>query len=126
MEIDHTKVVCAVYGPKPRQDVAFSDHGTVLCDLRYAKFARRERKEKGGQQEDEEKALSLLVLQVCTERVALMTRHRASLPDLFIEDDVGADVLVSWVAGGGVFGHARKAAEVRHRDLYHGLAIRRR
>lgn len=63
MEVDHTKVVCAVYGPKPRQDVAFSDKGTILCDLRYAPFARRIRRERG-QQQEEEKALSLLVVQV--------------------------------------------------------------
>jgi hypothetical protein len=35
VEMDHTKVLCAVYGPKPRQDVSFSERGKLLCDFRY-------------------------------------------------------------------------------------------
>jgi len=37
VEVDHTKVICAVYGPKPRQDVGFSEEGKLLCDFRYVK-----------------------------------------------------------------------------------------
>jgi ribonuclease PH len=50
--MEHTKVLVAVYGPKARQDVEFSDEGKLRCDFRYSPFALRARrqtgKEKGG------------------------------------------------------------------------------
>ncbi|CAM9652108.1 unnamed protein product [Chrysoparadoxa australica] len=44
MEMDHTKVVCAVYGPHAsrRMDTAFSEEGQLRCDVRFAPFASKE------------------------------------------------------------------------------------
>lgn len=92
LELEHTKVLVAVYGPKPRQDVEFSEDGKLLCDFRYAPFARRggrlrQRKERGGREggggggpQEEERAASQLIAQALEASVQL-----AKLPKSVIE-----------------------------------------
>ena len=93
LELEHTKVLVAVYGPKPRQDVEFSEDGKLLCDFRYAPFARlsgghRQKKERGGRdgggggglQQEEERAASQVIAQALEASVQL-----AKLPKSVIE-----------------------------------------
>ncbi len=92
LELEHTKVLVAVYGPKPRQDVEFSEDGKLLCDFRYAPFARpagghRRRKERGGREggggggpQEEERAASQVIAQALEASVQL-----AKLPKSVIE-----------------------------------------
>ncbi|CAM9742463.1 unnamed protein product, partial [Phaeothamnion confervicola] len=41
VEFEHTKIVCAVYGPRAetRGGVAFTEEGQLRCDVKYAPFA---------------------------------------------------------------------------------------
>jgi len=93
LELEHTKVLVAVYGPKPRQDVEFSEDGKLLCDFRYAPFARlvgghRQKKERGGRdggggggpQQEEERAASQVIAQALEASAQL-----AKLPKSVIE-----------------------------------------
>ncbi|EWM22788.1 Exoribonuclease, phosphorolytic domain 1 [Nannochloropsis gaditana] len=111
LEMEHTKVLVAVYGPKARQDVEFSDEGKLICDFRYSPFALRARrptgKEKGGReggreggggggggpQRDEERAASRTVSQALEASVQL-----AKLPKSVVE----VFVLVLQTDGGEV------------------------
>ena len=77
----------AVYGPKPRQDVQFSESGKLLCDFRYAPFSRKHAEgggggggRGGGGAQEDERAASLLVAQALEASVQL-----AKLPKSVIE-----------------------------------------
>lgn len=85
IEMGNTKVICGVYGPKSiasRRDAYFSETGQLLCDFKFAPFARldeiKERK-----QGDDEKELSLM-LQEALESSIQLEKMPKSMIQVFI------------------------------------------
>ncbi|KAG5193051.1 ribosomal protein S5 domain 2-type protein [Tribonema minus] len=102
LELDHTKVICAVYGPHAQSmDTAFSEEGQLKCDLRMAPFAQPKRSEVRGQT-DEERELSATLQQALEASVRL---------DLLTKTAVDVYVTVL-AADGGVLGAAITCASL--------------
>nr|CCA20090.1 exosome complex exonuclease MTR3like protein putativ [Albugo laibachii Nc14] len=55
VELQGTKVICAVYGPRnnPRGRRKFHEGGQLICDVKFAPFAERNRTRNAGQDPDE-------------------------------------------------------------------------
>ncbi|CAM9873484.1 unnamed protein product [Sphacelaria rigidula] len=66
VEFNHTKVICAVYGPHAQtgRDSSFSEEGQLQCDFSYSPFATPGgRRETRGGRGDDERELSTLLRQ---------------------------------------------------------------
>jgi exosome complex component MTR3 len=91
IELDKTKVICAVYGPREvpsRQE--FSIKGLLYCDMKYAPFSCHTRRQHI--QDREEKDLSV-VLQHALEPVICLYKFPKAQVDVFVtvlENDGGA------------------------------------
>ncbi|XP_059159915.1 exosome complex component MTR3-like [Physella acuta] len=70
IEMDQTKVICAVYGPREvlrRED--FSLKGQLTCDFKFTTFSCRKRRQH--QQDNQEKDLSLQILEALEPALCL-------------------------------------------------------
>lgn len=92
VELGHTRVVCAVYGPRtdtrPRRE--FSKEGQIVCDVKYAPFAdMMSRRERG--QDPDEMELSAIVEEALTPAVMLhkLPKCIVSVFVTVLEDDGG-------------------------------------
>eukprot|EP00026_Physarum_polycephalum_P014604 Phypoly_transcript_15141.p1 GENE.Phypoly_transcript_15141~~Phypoly_transcript_15141.p1 ORF type:complete len:269 (+),score=38.80 Phypoly_transcript_15141:136-942(+) len=85
VELNNTKVICGVYGPKPNTKAQeFSEQGTLFCDFKYTSFSCQNER-KGFASDAEEKEYSMLMLQALSVAVRL---------DKFPKSTVDVDVLV--------------------------------
>ncbi|XP_064597592.1 exosome complex component MTR3-like [Liolophura sinensis] len=78
IELDKTKAICAVYGPREvikKED--FSMKGQLTCDFKFATFSCRYRRQH--QQDNEEKDLSVLLLEALEPAVCLHKFPKAQL-----------------------------------------------
>jgi len=92
LEMNNTKVICGVYGPKQSPTLQeFSKKGKLFCDFKYATFAG-EGGRKGFVPNPEEKECSMLMLQALEVAVCL-DRFPKSVVEVFvlvIQNDGGA------------------------------------
>ncbi|CAM9827594.1 unnamed protein product [Ectocarpus sp. 6 AP-2014] len=94
VELNHTKVICAVYGPHAQTggDSAFSEEGQLQCDFSYAPFAMPGgRRETRGGKKDDERELSTLLRQTLESSIQV---HRLT------KSVVGVHVMVLQADGG--------------------------
>jgi len=85
IELNNTKVICGVYGPKPNtKSQEFSEQGVLFCDFKFATFSCQNER-KGFASDSEEKEYSLFVLQALSVAVRL---------DKFPKSTVDVDILV--------------------------------
>ncbi|CAM9240258.1 unnamed protein product [Ectocarpus sp. 4 AP-2014] len=94
VEFNHTKVICAVYGPHAQTggDSAFSEEGQLQCDFCYAPFAMPGgRREARGGKKDDERELSTLLRQTLESSIQV---HRLT------KSVVGVHVMVLQADGG--------------------------
>uniref|UniRef100_T1J3I6 Exoribonuclease phosphorolytic domain-containing protein n=1 Tax=Strigamia maritima TaxID=126957 RepID=T1J3I6_STRMM len=82
IEMNKTKVICSVYGPRQipkKQDISIN--GLLTCELKFAPFSCRQRRQY--QQDNEEKELSLLLKQALESAICMHTFPNASL-DVYV------------------------------------------
>ncbi|KAL7749193.1 3'-5'-exoribonuclease [Sorochytrium milnesiophthora] len=97
IEVANTKVICAVYGPRPDRRNLDQDKGTVAVDLRFATFASVKRR--GFIPSDDEKAHSAAVLTALLPSIRLDSFPKSTV-DIFItvfEEDGVSSVLAAAV-----------------------------
>eukprot|EP01119_Soliformovum_irregulare_P009323 TRINITY_DN22551_c0_g1_i2.p1 TRINITY_DN22551_c0_g1~~TRINITY_DN22551_c0_g1_i2.p1 ORF type:complete len:252 (+),score=43.88 TRINITY_DN22551_c0_g1_i2:112-867(+) len=90
LELNNTKVVVAVYGPRQKANMEFSETGRIHCEFKYASFS--DVSVPRSIQESENKTFSLQMLQALQASV-IVERFPKSLLDvtaLVIESDGGA------------------------------------
>jgi len=81
VELNNTKVICGVYGPKPNTKAQeFSEQGTLNCDFKYTSFSCQNER-KGFASDSEEKEYSMLMLQALSVAVR-MDRFPKSIVDV--------------------------------------------
>ena len=89
LEQEHTKLVCAVYGPRWSKRMEYSESGQFACDVKYSPTAQHKRRRRG--QGDDEKAASLALTQALAPAIRL-TQYPKSYIEAFVmvlEDDGG-------------------------------------
>eukprot|EP00741_Cyanophora_paradoxa_P009020 tig00001428_g8733.t1 len=90
VEMNKTKVICAVYGPRQSDKMQYSDTGKLNCDFKFAAFATPVRKR--GLQTQEEKEASSVIQQALGAAVQV-AKFPKSVLDVFlfvVESDGGA------------------------------------
>ncbi|KAK2175858.1 hypothetical protein NP493_702g03026 [Ridgeia piscesae] len=91
IELQHTKVICAVYGPREvtrRED--FSMMGQLMCELKFATFSCRKRR---GHQPDKRDSEYSLLLQNALEPAIMLDKFPKARMDVFVivlQDDGSA------------------------------------
>ena len=90
LEQEHTKLVCAVYGPRWSKRMEYSETGQFVCDLKYAPTAQHQRRKR--QQTDDEKTASHTLTRTLTPAIRLAQYPKSSIEAyvLVLEDDGGA------------------------------------
>jgi len=91
MEVDQTKVICGVYGPKQTSKFQFSEIGKLNCDFKFASFSCKDQRRKFSQ-EKEEKEYSMHMVQALEVSVRL-DKYPKSVIDIFalvLQSDGGA------------------------------------
>ena len=82
VESERSKVVAAVYGPRPAKRAEYTERAEIRCDVKLASFARAQARKAPGQT-DEEKAWSSSLEQTL-EAVVLLEKYPKSLIDVFV------------------------------------------
>lgn len=120
IEMDKTKVLCAVYGPREvTRREEFSMRGQLNCEFKYATFSNRLRRQH--QQDNEEKDLSAMLEEALEPAVCLEKFPKARM-DVFVtvlEDD--GSVLAAAMTVASV---ALADAGVEMYDLVVGCSLR--
>jgi len=73
VELNNTKVICSVYGPRevPKKS-DFSLNGQLFCEFKFAPFSCK--KKRGHQQDNEELEISRLLRESLSAAVCLVSR----------------------------------------------------
>ena len=89
LEQDHTKLVCAVYGPRWSRRMEYSETGQFACDLKYAPAAQYVRRKRG--QTDDERAASHTLTQSLSPAIRLSQYPKSYIEAyvMVLEDDGG-------------------------------------
>ena len=89
LEQDHTKLVCAVYGPRWSRRMEYSETGQFACDLKYAPTAQHKRRKRV--QADDEKVASQALTQALTPAIRLSQYPKSYIEAyvVVLEDDGG-------------------------------------
>ena len=89
LEQEHTKLVCAVYGPRWSKRMEYSETGQFACDVKYSPTAQHKRRKRV--QSDDEKVASHVVTQALMPAIRL-TQYPKSYIEAYVmvlEDDGG-------------------------------------
>ncbi|XP_013381571.1 exosome complex component MTR3-like [Lingula anatina] len=87
LEMDKTKIMCAVYGPRQVRREDFSLQGQLTCEFKFLTFSCKYRRQH--QQDNQEKDYSVILLEALEPAVRLEKFPKAKL-DIFVtvlEDD---------------------------------------
>eukprot|EP00457_Paulinella_chromatophora_P015356 gb/GEZN01015958.1/.p1 GENE.gb/GEZN01015958.1/~~gb/GEZN01015958.1/.p1 ORF type:complete len:264 (+),score=30.45 gb/GEZN01015958.1/:79-870(+) len=60
VEVESTKVICSIYGPRQLKQSGFKEQGQFVCDFRFSPFGKS-RRQQAGPQTAQERELSSLV-----------------------------------------------------------------
>jgi exosome complex component MTR3 len=88
LEVNNTKLICSIYGPRPAIGLDYADRGMLHCEVKYASWASAQRSQ-ARQYEKEERALAS-TLEKCFHMAIDLDRYPKSLIDinlLVLEDD---------------------------------------
>ena len=89
LEQEHTKLVCAVYGPRWSRRMEYSSTGQFTCDIKYSPTAQYKRRKRV--QADDEKVASHTLTQTLAPAIRLSQYPKSAIEAyvLVLEDDGG-------------------------------------
>ncbi|KAH7103846.1 ribosomal protein S5 domain 2-like protein [Auriculariales sp. MPI-PUGE-AT-0066] len=107
IEIEHTKIACAVYGPRQLKNVAYSDRGRLNVEVKFAPFACPTRRVPNKDAED--RSVASLVHQALLPAVRLELLPKSSL-DVFVTvleaDGLAGVAAAASIAASAALAHA--------------------
>jgi len=89
IEINNTKVIAAIYGPRQSKKAEFTEQGKLWCDFKFAPFAQLQRRKRG--QDPDERANALQLSEALSVSIQLNKFPKAVLEAyvLVLEEDGG-------------------------------------
>eukprot|EP00823_Brevimastigomonas_motovehiculus_P006943 TRINITY_DN5968_c0_g1_i1.p1 TRINITY_DN5968_c0_g1~~TRINITY_DN5968_c0_g1_i1.p1 ORF type:complete len:277 (+),score=42.30 TRINITY_DN5968_c0_g1_i1:91-921(+) len=69
IELNQTKIICSIYGPRQSQKLQLTEKGKFWCDFKYAPFALEQRRKRG--QDPDEKEYSVILAEAIEPSVML-------------------------------------------------------
>eukprot|EP00164_Ancoracysta_twista_P002791 GFYU01003712.1.p1 GENE.GFYU01003712.1~~GFYU01003712.1.p1 ORF type:complete len:262 (-),score=68.20 GFYU01003712.1:253-987(-) len=90
VEIDRTKVIVGIYGPRQKKHMEYSEVGTIECDLKFASFAGETRRQQTQTAADKEMSAALRDALQGAVRVETFPKAVVDVYALVLENDGGA------------------------------------
>ncbi|KAG9226287.1 hypothetical protein CCMSSC00406_0003166 [Pleurotus cornucopiae] len=98
IETEKTKIACAVYGPRQSKNTAYSEHGRLNVEVKFAPFSCGRRKQPLRDAEDRSVAVAIHQALVSSVRLELLPK---STVDVFV-NIIEADGIEGCIASGSV------------------------